>query len=161
MALVCKEMPSKPKSMEAATVPTQVVTNAFIGKKKEPTDAELTKALGPAKEVWDQLLGELAQEYGVTQEWKCHSVKWGWSMRVKRGKRTVVWLSPRTGCFGVLFIFGAKAMSAVEQCKLPKSVIKALGEAKKYPEGTGVRLELKKVQEISTLKKMVAIKLAN
>lgn len=154
-------MPSKPKSTKTATVPTQVVTNAFIGKTEEPSDAELATALGPAKDAWDQLLGALAQDYGVTKEWKCYSVRWGWSMRVKRGKRTIVWLSPRAGCFEVLFILGVKAMSAVGQCKLPKSVMKALGEAKKYPEGTGVRLELKKVQEISAIKKMVAIKLAN
>jgi hypothetical protein len=36
-----------------------VSPNAFIGKAKKPTDAELATALGPAKAVWDQLLAEL------------------------------------------------------------------------------------------------------
>ena len=149
------------KSTKTTTVSTRVVTNAFIGRTKEPTDADLTTALGPTKEAWDQFLDQLERECGVTQEWKCHSVKWGWSLCVKRGKRTIVWLSPQIGCSEVRFIFGAKAMSALAQCKLPKIVIKALGEAKKYPEGTGVRLKLRRAQEISALKKMVAIKLAN
>ena len=39
--------------------------NAFIGKENEPTDAELTDALGPAKAVWDRLLTDLAGEYGL------------------------------------------------------------------------------------------------
>ena len=72
--------------------------NAFIGKKTEPTDAELTNALGSAKAVWDQLLTELAGEHGLDiREWKCHSPKWGWSLRVKLKQRTIVWLSPWTG----------------------------------------------------------------
>lgn len=141
---------------------TQVTTNAFVGKKEQPTEAELTKALGPSKQVWQQLLTELAQQFGVmTTEWKCHSVKLGWAVRVKRGARTVLWLSPREGCFGVTFIFGSKAMKALEQCNLPKRIIKILSEAPKYPEGTGVALQVKTAREISALKKLVAIKLAN
>lgn len=155
-------MTTKPTSAKSSSGPTQVATNAFIGKKEQPTEDELTIALGPAKQVWDRLLHELAQEYGVLiPEWKCYSVKSGWALRVKRGKRTIVWLSPREGCFRVLLIFGAKAMTAVEQCKLPKRIIKALSEANKYPEGTGVGLEVKTTQEISVLKKLVAIKVAN
>jgi len=136
--------------------------NAFIGKETEPTDAELTDALGPAKAVWDQLLTELAGEHGLDiREWKCHSPKWGWSLRVKLKKRTIVWLSPLTGCFEVLFIFGAKAMSASQQCKLPKHIVEALKAAPKYPEGTGLRLKVRTLREISALGKLVAIKMAN
>jgi Protein of unknown function (DUF3788) len=155
-------MTPKPTSTETDNAPAQVATNAFIGKKEEPTENQLTTALGPAKEVWDQLLDELAQEHGVTSgEWKCYSIKLGWSLRVKRGKRTIVWLSPRAGCFEVVFIFGQRAMSAVQQCKLPKRVIKAVSEAKRYPEGSGVRLEVKTRKELNALKKLAAIKLTN
>jgi hypothetical protein len=136
--------------------------NAFIGKETEPTDAELTDALGPSKAVWEQLLTELAGEHGLDiREWKCHSPQWGWSLRVKLKKRTIVWLSPLTGCFEVLFIFGAMAMSASQQCRLPKHIVEALRVAPKYPEGTGLRLKVKAPRIISALRKLVIIKLAN
>jgi hypothetical protein len=136
--------------------------NAFIGRKEEPSEAELTAALGPAKAVWDRLLADLAAEQGVEiREWKCYSLKGGWALRVKLRKRTIVRLSPRAGCFEVLFIFGAKAMAALRQCRLPKRVTRALSEAPKYPEGTGLRLEVKRPQEIGVLKKLAAIKIAN
>jgi hypothetical protein len=136
--------------------------NAFIGKKDKPSQAELGAALGPAKAVWDQLLAELADEAEVTiHEWKCYSLKSGWSLRAMRGSRTVLWLSPRANCFGVIFIFGAKAVSAVQESGLPKGIIKALSEAPKYPEGTGLRLEVKSPREIKVLKKLAALKLAN
>ena len=137
--------------------------NAFIGKENEPTDAELRDALGPAKAVWDQLLTELAGEHGLDiREWKRPlSPKWGWALRVKLKKRTIVWLSPFTGCFEVLFILSAKAMSASQQCALPKHVVEALRAAPKYPEGTGLRLKVKTPRALGALRKLVAIKLAN
>ena len=52
-------------------------------------------------------------------------------------------------------------MSAARQGKWPKRFIKVMDEAPKYPEGTGIRLEVKSPGEIGMLKKLAAIKLAN
>jgi hypothetical protein len=139
-----------------------MTTNAFVGKKQTPTDEELAATLGPVKPTWDHLLAELAQEFGVSvHEWKCYSPKAGWALRVKRKARTIAWLSPSEGAFNVIFILGAKAMRAARQIKFPQRVIKAMNEAPKYAEGTGVRLEVKSSKDIGTLKKLAAIKLAN
>jgi hypothetical protein len=136
--------------------------NAFINKPGSPTEAELAAALGPAKAAWDQLLTDLAQELDVNvHEWKCHSPKWGWSLRVKRKARTIVWLSPSESCFTVLFILGDKAVRAARQSKLPQRIVEALDAAPKYPEGTGIRLQVNSSRTVGTLKKLAAIKLAN
>ena len=136
--------------------------NAFIGKVKKPTEEELAAALGPAKAVRDRFIAELAGENGVDgEEWSCYSRKAGWSLRLKRKKRTIVWLAPCQGCFRVAFILGDKAMKAARECPLPKRVMKILEEAPKYPEGTGVRIAVKGAKDIAVLKKLAAIKLAN
>ena len=136
--------------------------NAFINKPKQPTNAELAAALGPAKAAWDQLLADLAQEYGANvREWNSYSLKAGWSLRVKRKARTIVWLAPCPGAFRVAFILGDKAVLAAQEAKLPKHILKIINEVKKYAEGTGVRLEVKSSKDIATLKKLAAIKLAN
>jgi hypothetical protein len=136
--------------------------NAFINKPAPPTDADVAAALGPAKAAWDQLLSDLAQELDVNvHEWKCHSPKWGWSLRAKRKARTIVWLAPSEGCFTVLFILGDKAVRAARQSKLPQRIVETLDAAPKYPEGTGVRLQVKHARMVGTVKKLAAIKLAN
>src|ERR1035441_8539235 len=85
--------------------------NAFIGRAGKPTEADLAEALGPLKPVWDELLADLAAEHGVTvQEWTSYSAKAGWSLRLKRGKRTIVWMAPCEGCFRVAFVLGDKAL---------------------------------------------------
>ena len=139
-----------------------MTANAFINQPKPPTDAALAAALGPVKSVWNQFLSELDQEFGVNiEEWNSYSPKAGWSLRVKHKKRTIVWLAPCVGCFRVAFVLGDKAMQAARQGKWPKRIVKVMDEAPKYPEGTGIRLEIKSSRDIAMLKKLTAIKLAN
>jgi hypothetical protein len=136
--------------------------NAFLNQPTPPNEAALAAALGPAKAAWDQLLSELAREQGVdVQEWKCYSPKWGWSLRVKRKARTIVWLAPSEGCFIVLFILGGRAMQVARQAKVSQRIVKAMAEAPKYPEGTGIRLTIRSPRDVSALRKLAAIKLAN
>ena len=139
-----------------------MLPNAFIGKPKKPTAAELTAALGPARALWDQLLARLADEHNLTvQEWNSYSRKAGWSLRLKRKDRNILYLTPCQGCFFVSFALGDKAVEAARQSRLPPSVIKTINEAKRYAEGTGVRLEIKKPKDIGMVEQLAAIKLAH
>jgi hypothetical protein len=139
-----------------------MLPNAFIDKPKKPTAAELTAALGPARALWDQLLARLADEHNLTvQEWNSYSRKAGWSLRLKRKDRNILYLTPCEGCFFVSFALGDKAVQAARQSGLPQSVIKIINEAKRYAEGTGVRLEIKKPKDIGMVEQLAAIKLAH
>lgn len=141
---------------------SETTPNAFIGQSTEPTDAELEKALGAVKPVWDTLIADLETEHGVaTREWKSYSLKSGWALRLLRGKRTIVWLAPCPGCFRVAFILGDKAAQAARQSKLSAPARRALDEAQKYPEGTGVRLLIKGLKDIPAVKKLAIAKLQN
>ena len=104
----------------------------------------------------------MAAQLGVpVQEWNSYSVKAGWSLRLKRAKRTIVWMSPCEGCFRVMFILGDKAVAAARQSGLPARVLRLIDEADKYPEGTGIRLLIKTPRDLPSVKKLAAIKLAN
>lgn len=136
--------------------------NAFIGRAEKPTDADLANVLGPTKVLWDELLADLAATHGVTiQEWNSYSVKAGWSLRLKRGKRTIVWMAPCEGCFRVAFVLGDKALLAARECGLSVRARQALDEAQRYPEGTGVRLHIKGPKDIPAVKKLAVVKLEN
>ena len=136
--------------------------NAFIGKTAPPTDRELTAALGPARATWDQLLADLARDHGVdVHEWNSYSLKAGWSLRVKRKARTIVWLGPRAGSFMAAFILGDKAMQAARAGKLPQRIVKIMNAAPKYPEGTGIRITLKTPGDIAAVKALAAIKISS
>lgn len=144
--------------MTAKTMPV----NAFLGWPNQPTDEELASALGPAKALWDETLDLLADENGVkVREWKSYSRKAGWSLLLKCGTRTIVYLIPREACFQVAFVLGDKAMKSARQLKLPSRILKILDEAPRYAEGTGVRIEISGRTNIPVIQKLAAIKLAN
>lgn len=118
--------------------------------------------MGAAKPVWDALVADLAVEYDVAiQEWNCYSLKAGWSLRLKRGKRTILWMAPCAGCFRVAVILGDKAVAAARQGGLSQRVLRMIDSAQRFPEGMAVRVHITSTKEIPTLKKLAEIKLQN
>jgi hypothetical protein len=136
--------------------------NAFIDKPGKPTDEELASELGQAKTLWDRLLADLAGESDIaTQEWNSYSRKAGWSLRLKHGKRTILYLSPSRGCFGVSFALGDRAVEAARHSRLPQRTLKIIDESKRYPEGMAVRIGVKSPRDLAIVKKLATIKLEN
>ena len=81
--------------------------------------------------------------------------------KLKHGKRTILYLAPCHGSFRALFILGPKAVAAAPAAKLSKSLLKLIDEAPRYPEGTGVRLEVKSRKYLPAIRKLAALKLAH
>jgi uncharacterized protein DUF3788 len=139
-----------------------MLPNAFIGKSKKPAQVELAGELGPAKALWDQLVADLAAESGVDiQEWNSYSRKAGWSLRLKRKDRIIVYLSPHRGCFTASFALGDKAVHAARQSGLSPQVVKIIDQAKRYAEGTAVRVEVKAAKDLAAVKELAVAKLEN
>ena len=136
--------------------------NAFIGRTKPPTNAELSAALGTAKPLWDLVVVDMARELELADhEWKSYGVKHGWAFRLKRGKRNIVHMAAHQGCFTVLFILGDRALNAARASRLGRAATKLIDEAPRYPEGTGIRFEVRRAGDVTLVKKLARIKLEN
>jgi hypothetical protein len=135
--------------------------NAFIGQTRTPTEKQLAEVLGTAKAAWDALQETMAEEHGLTREWKFYSVKMGWALQLRRKGRNIVHLGPCNGSFRAALIFGEKAMATVRAARFPARIRKIIAEAPRYPEGTGIRLEIKKPNDIEIVKQLAVIKLAH
>lgn len=146
---------TKPK--QAAAVPS----NAFAGKQASPNEDELAAALGRAKEVWDEVVQELSRECGLSREWGSSSIKAGWSLRLKHKDRIIVYLAPNQGAFLVSLALGDKAVKVAQQSALPARIRKIIGEARRYAEGTGVRIPVQGPGDVAAIKQLARIKLEN
>jgi hypothetical protein len=136
--------------------------NAFIGEISPPTDKEVAAKLGPASTTWKELIAWLAGKGIACGEWKSVSpTKYGWALRPSIKNRTILYLGPCEDCFRVSFVLGDKAATAARTSGLPKGLLKEISEAKRYAEGTGVRLIVRKSDDLASVRKLVAIKLAN
>ena len=140
-----------------------MLSNAFAGNPNAPTDLEVDEALGvPAKALWGDLLRTLAKEHSLTtQEWTSYSVKAGWSMRLKQGKRNIVYLTPSRNAFMASFALGERAMEAARTSDFPASVQEILRDARKYAEGAAVRIDVHTPQDVAIVAQLTAIKIAH
>ena len=140
-----------------------MLPNAFIGKLDAPTDDDLAAQLGrSAKKLWDQLLAGLAAQHNlVVQEWNSYSPKAGWSLRLKQNQRNILYLSPCRGGFRASFALGDKAVQAAQRSGLPPRVVQLIAAAKRYTEGTPVRIDVDGPADIAIVMTLAAIKLAN
>ncbi|MGA2752909.1 MAG: DUF3788 family protein [Terracidiphilus sp.] len=136
--------------------------NAFIGKIAPPSERDVAAKLGPASATWKELITWLNEKGIARGEWKSVSPKkYGWVLRPAVKKRTILYLGPCDGCFRVSFALGDKAVAAARTSGLPKSLLKEISEARRYAEGTAVRLMIGKPEDLASVRKLVDIKLAN
>ncbi len=136
--------------------------NAFIGRSTPPSERDIAAKLGPALATWTELIGWLDEKGIAIGEWKSVSQrKYGWGLRSALKKRTILYLGPCEGCFRVSFVLGDKAVAAARTSGLPKRLLKEISEARRYAEGTCVRLMTRKPMDLAAVRKLVEIKLEN
>jgi hypothetical protein len=139
-----------------------MMKNAFAGHENRPTESELLPALGKAHSLWKGLVTDLKRDLKLdAEEWNSSSIKAGWSLRLQRKKRNIVYLLPSTSCFLASFALGDKALAAARIAKLPPSTHKLIDEAKRYAEGTAVRIEVHDPKDVDIVKTLAKIKLEN
>jgi hypothetical protein len=138
-----------------------MLQNAFVGKPGCPTDTDLAKVLGSARELWDRLIDELVRDFDLDgQEWHSTSLRSGWTLRLQRASRNIVYLTPAHCSFMASFALGDRAMAVARQSGLSASALSVLDQARRYAEGTAVRIEVHTLDDISTVKRLAAAKLA-
>jgi hypothetical protein len=136
--------------------------SAFDDKSTQPPGEDLKRTLGTASGHWDSLIAHVSEEYAPLKvTWGFAGAKWGWSLRLKQRKRTVLYMTPCRGFFLVGFALGEKAVKAAHDNSLPDSVLAFIDDAKKYAEGRAVRIEIKNEKDLDVAKRIAAIKMAN
>jgi hypothetical protein len=114
--------------------------SAFDDRTHRPEPADLEITLGKAAGFWDQLVAHVADHYApITELWQFAGTKYGWSLRLRRKERTVLYLTPQRGMFLVGLALGEKAVQAALRGGLPADVRAVIDGAPRYAEGRGVR----------------------
>jgi hypothetical protein len=133
-----------------------------------PTAEELASLLGPASELWIALQERVRAATApasvstpVTQRWVYGGVKYGWSCRLERGKKGIVYLTPDAGHFRAGLALSDAAREAVLAADLPAQIHDALAAAAKAMEGWPVRMPVRTASDLTVALRLIEIKLAN
>jgi hypothetical protein len=134
----------------------------FADKAKQPTEAELKKALNKNFDAWITLAEFTRKSYPkATEAWKFSGEKYGWNFLISDKKRTLIYLLPRDGFFKAAFVFGQKATGVILESNISHSIKEEIRAARVYAEGRGIRIEVKNKNILKDLKKLIMIKIGN
>lgn len=135
--------------------------SAFADKAVPPTDRTLAVMLGRAARLWDRLIADLDAAHGpLIQEWNYSGAAYGWSFRLKKAARAIVYMTPCEKHFLASFALGEKACAAARAGGLPASLMAAIDAAPKYAEGRGVRIPVRTARDVAGVERLAAIKVA-
>lgn len=124
---------------------------------RPPSDARVHRLLGSARPAWEALVGGGAKR---GREWKRYGARSDWVVRVREGRRTVLWLRPAPGELRATVILGEKTVAAGLASALPERLKARLRAAPVYPEGRAIRLRLRSAAGARDVERLLALKLA-
>lgn len=68
-------------------------------------------------------------------------------------------MAARPGFFRIAFMFGDKAIAAIEASDLPKALVESVRSARKYVEGRGLTIEVRTAEDAVNVRKLIAVKM--
>lgn len=124
-----------------------------------PTDKDLIENLGDTYVIWQGLKDYLNSHLkNPGEEWNFPGKKYGWSFRMKSGKRNIIYFLPKKGYFKVALVFGQKATDQVMASTVSDSIKEELTNATSYVEGRGIRIKVTSENILDDIRKLVSIK---
>jgi hypothetical protein len=138
-----------------------VALSVFDDKSRQPTEADLARALKGSFVFWNDLKKRIASRFTpLTVEWGFTSKTTGWGLRLKHKERIVLYMTPCEGYFLASFALGQKAVQAARNSELPASIMQVVDSARKYAEGRGVRLKVTSARDVRSIEKLAVIKMS-
>ena len=136
--------------------------SAFDDPARPPTEADLAAILGPAMPLWTELVADVAHHAGdIVETWRHGGAKYGWSMRLVRKDRNLLYLTPQAGTFLVGVALGEKAIAAAEAAGIASPrTLEVVAAAPKYAEGRGVRSPVASDEDLAVATELARIKLS-
>jgi hypothetical protein len=139
-----------------------VALSVFDDRHSPPAEPTLERALGKAAPAWVSLRERVLRDCGpLAQEWGFAGAKFGWSLRLKRGKRTILHMTPGAGQFLASLVLGENAYRAAREAGLPAAVMTSIDDAPRYAEGRGVRIPVRTKRDADSVARLASIKLTH
>jgi len=130
-------------------------------KVRKPTEEEIIGFIGePAKEAWLEIRQFLEDRYDLVPETLFYGAKYGWTIRYRKGGKTLCSLFPEKGGFTVLIVLGRKESekALLIRDELSSKIRKLLGDTEQLHDGRWLWIRLLTASDTDDVKKLLQIK---
>jgi hypothetical protein len=127
-----------------------------------PSSADFFDLLGPASALWSELQDAIRDACpSVSERWVYGGRKYGWSCRLERGSKGILYMTPDAGHFRIGLALPDAARELALAADLPAPIREELAAATKVMEGWPVRLAVGNGADVAVALKLAEIKLAS
>ncbi len=135
--------------------------SAFLERDAPPSRDDLEEVLGKSAALWSELTTGLASEFApLAERWSYSGKSHGWLLQLRTRGKTVVNLVPGPGRFVVSLALNEKARRAAGEVELPESARAAIREGREFPEGLGVRIEVRGRRDLASVRALASLRRA-
>ncbi|NND05989.1 MAG: DUF3788 family protein [Saprospiraceae bacterium] len=128
----------------------------------KPNEKDLVLKLGHTYQLWSDIHDYVMEvDPKGKSDWNFPGKKYSWSYQIKYNRRAIIYFLPREQFFRVTFVFGQKATDQILQSDVKADIKDELKQARKYPEGRGISLDVRNEKILPDIFTLIDIKLAN
>ena len=128
-------------------------------KNEYPDNKVLKRYLGDAKDAWAGFAAFLESNYpNYTGEWRYYNDGKSWLYKITKKTQTICWVSVYREKFTTTFYFPDRAESLIVNSTLRKKYIEQFVNARRFGKTRGLTVNIRRVADLSTTKKLIAIK---
>ena len=133
----------------------------FTDKKYQPSEAEITAAVGPRLPIWQELIGYIREKYPVQEDFKfMYGKNYGWAFRFRIKGKFLTSLYPAEGGFAVQVNLSPQAVEQALSLPPGKNARQAIERAHPYPEGRWLFISVESEADAADIRQLWALRLA-
>lgn len=130
----------------------------FTDKEQQPTMEEVFAAVGPKRPLWENLTRFIAENYRIEGDFTFYGKNYGWAIRFRKGGKALLSIYPGKESFTVQIVIGLTQAEKAFRLSLGKNVRKVLEDARKFPEGRWLFINVETEQDVDDVQQLLMAK---
>ena len=132
----------------------------LLDKKCIPTDQDILETIGDKSDLWLSIHEFIENNYDFDKELAFFSKNYGWTVRYRKSKKTLVSCFPEEGAFSALLVLGRAEADKVNQIReeLNEEFLSVFDNTEQLRDGRWMWLRILTRQDLDSLIKVIQIK---
>ncbi len=132
----------------------------LLNKDSVPTDREIIDTIGDSSDLWSFLHEFISKSYDFNRELAFFSKNYGWTVRYRKHRKTLISCFPEDGAFSVLLVLGKKEAESVCQIRneLNQSLLSVFDTTDQLHDGRWLWIRVKDRDVLDSVIKVLMVK---
>jgi len=132
----------------------------LLNKSCTPTSQNILDTIADKAGLWLNLHGFIANNYDFKKEVAFFSKNYGWTVRYRKNKKTLVSCFPENGAFSVLLVLGKVEAEKINQIRdeLNENFLSIFDATDQLHDGRWLWIRIKSNKDLDSLIKVITIK---